>query len=40
MSDKPIGYALRIEGTGECRDADGNLLDSDGNTTEEKETER
>jgi hypothetical protein len=34
-----IGYALQIGGTGECRDADGNLLDSDGNP-EEKETER
>lgn len=37
MSDKPIGYALRIEGTGECRDADGNLLDSDGNPQEKEE---
>jgi hypothetical protein len=35
-----IGYALEISGTAECRDADGNLLDRNGNPTEEKETEK
>lgn len=37
MPDEVIGYAFKISGTGECRDADGNLLDGDGNPTEEKE---
>ena len=37
MSDKPIGFAFKISGTGECRDADGNLLDSDGNPIKEKD---
>jgi hypothetical protein len=32
-------YELKITGTGECRDADGNLLDAEGNpiTTEKDE---
>jgi hypothetical protein len=35
-----IGYAFEITGTGECRDADGNLLDSNGNPIEEKENDQ
>lgn len=35
-----VGYALEITGAGECRDLDGNLLDSEGNRIEEKETDK
>jgi len=35
-----IHLALKVTGTGECRDADGNLLDKDGNPVEEKEADK
>lgn len=33
-------WELTITGSGECRDADGNLLDAEGNPVEEKETDK
>lgn len=35
-----IGFAIEITGCGECRDADGNLLDADGNPIQETETDK